>query len=105
MAKGKKTGGRVAGTPNKDNQSIADKLEELGCYPLEGMAKIAELAMEAKDYAMALQAFKELGQYVAPKRKSIEMNSHVTFEESLHDMSNDELDDTLKGYSLDPTKV
>ena len=77
MAKGKKTGGRVAGTPNKDNQSIADKLEELGCYPLEGMAKIAELAMEAKDYAMALQAFKELGQYVAPKRKSIEMSGEM----------------------------
>ena len=47
MAKGKKTGGRVAGTPNKDNQSIMDKLAELECDPLEGMAIIAREAMAA----------------------------------------------------------
>ena len=69
--------GRKKGTPNKNTQSIIDKLAELGCDPLDGMAKIAALSMEAKDYGMALQAFKELGQYVAPKRKSIEMTGEM----------------------------
>jgi len=105
MAAGKKYGGRVKGTPNKKNQSIMDKLAELNCDPLEGMARIAKRAMDEGEFMLAGSMYKELAQYVAPKRKSIEMNSHVTFEESLHDMSNDELDDTLKGYSLDPTKV
>ena len=105
MAKGKKTGGRVAGTPNKDNQSIMDKLAELNCDPLKGMTIIAEKSMEAKDYAMAFQCFKELGQYVAPKRKSIEVNSHVSFEQSLHGLTDDELDATLKGYNLDSTRI
>jgi len=30
---GKKTGGRIAGTPNKRNQHIADLAEELDCDP------------------------------------------------------------------------
>ena len=105
MAKGKKTGGRVAGTPNKDNQSIMDKLEALNCDPLEGMAKIAKKAMEEGEFMLAGTMFKELAQYVAPKRKSVEVNAHVSFEQSLQDLSDDELDATLKGYSLDATRV
>jgi len=97
--------GRKKGTPNKSTQTIMDKLSELNCDPLEGMARIAKRAMDEGEFMLAGNMYKELAQYVAPKRKSIEMQSHVTFEESLHDMSNDELDDTLKGYSLDPTKV
>ena len=80
MAKGKKTGGRVAGTPNKNNQTIMDKLAALDCDPLEGMAIIAKESMEAKDYVTALNAFKELGQYVAPKRKSIEVKGDLGVE-------------------------
>jgi hypothetical protein len=44
MAKGMKTGGRQKGTPNKNNQPIVDKLAELNCDPIEGMAKIARQA-------------------------------------------------------------
>ena len=105
MAKGKKTGGRVAGTPNKNNQTIMDKLAALDCDPIAGMATIAKESMRAKDYVTALNAFKELGQYVAPKRKSIEMNTHVTFEERLQHMTEDELDQELRGYSIDPAKL
>ncbi len=36
-----KTGGRRAGTPNKRPMEIATRLEELGCDPVEGMARIA----------------------------------------------------------------
>ena len=41
MAKGHKTGGRVAGTPNRKTQEISALLESLGCNPIEGMAQIA----------------------------------------------------------------
>ena len=77
MAKGKKTGGRVAGTPNKDNQSVMDKLASLKCDPIEGMAEIAITSMADGDYHLAFQCFKELGQYVAPKRKSIEVSGDL----------------------------
>ena len=105
MAKGKKTGGRVAGTPNKNNQTIMDKLAALDCDPITGMATIAKESMEAKDYVTALNAFKELGQYVAPKRKSIEMTTHVTYEDRLRSMSEDELNEELRGMEIDPANL
>ena len=105
MAKGKKTGGRVAGTPNKNNQSIMDKLAELECDPLEGMAIIAREAMAAGEYIIALNAYKELAQYVAPKRKSIEMTTHVTYEDRVRSMSEDELNEELRGMEIDPDNL
>lgn len=41
MAKGKKTGGRKPGTPNKGNQTAQEVLARLGHCPYEGMALIA----------------------------------------------------------------
>ena len=105
MAKGKKYGGRVAGTPNKPTQNIIDRLSELECDPIEGMATIARRAMEDGEFILAGTMFRELAQYVAPKRKSVEMNTHVSFEQKLQDMSQEELDDELRGYSIDPAKV
>jgi|TARA_R110001606_G_C15098436_1_gene619417 hypothetical protein len=105
MAKGMKTGGRQKGTPNKNNQPIIDKLAELNCDPIEGMATIARKAMDEGEFILAGTMFKELAQYVAPKRKSVEMNTHVTFEERLQHMTEDELDDELRGYSIDPAKL
>tara|TARA_R110000765_G_scaffold132095_1_gene230589 strand:+ start:251 stop:568 length:318 start_codon:yes stop_codon:yes gene_type:complete len=105
MAKGMKTGGRQKGTPNKNNQTIMDKLSDLNCDPIEGMATIARKAMDEGEFILAGTMFKELAQYVAPKRKSVEMNTHVTFEERLQHMTEDELDDELRGYKLDPAKL
>jgi len=85
MAKGgaRAGAGRKKGTKNKYNQLIADRLEELNCDPIEGMAIIAEEAMAAakslgefkdrKDaYTIAGNMYKELAGYVRPKLKSIE---------------------------------
>lgn len=72
MALGKKTGGRTKGTPNKANREIADKLAELNCDPIQGMAMIANQAFSEGDLSLAGQMYKELAQYVAPKRKAIE---------------------------------
>lgn len=41
MAKGTKTGGRAAGTPNKTTSTVRDALAALGCDVFSGMAQIA----------------------------------------------------------------
>ncbi len=83
MATGRKTGGRKKGAPNKRTQSVMEKLEALGCDPIEGMAKIAMNKKQKlgvrKDVPIELRAqmYKELAQYVAPKRKAAEKATEI----------------------------
>ena len=65
-----KTGGWKKGTPNRRTQDVIDRLAKLKCDAIEGMAKIAL----DKDAPLKIRAqmFKELAQYVAPKKKAIE---------------------------------
>ena len=70
MALGRKTGGRVAGTPNRRTQDVIERLALLGCDPIEGMARIA-MDMTTPVEVRA-RMFAELAGYVAPKRKAIE---------------------------------
>jgi hypothetical protein len=70
MAFGRKTGGRVAGTPNKRTQEVMERLDALGCDPIEGMARLA--MDEANPPELRGRMFAELAQYVAPKRKAVE---------------------------------
>lgn len=78
MPKGAKYGGRVKGTPNKNTQDIQAKLDALGCDPITGMAEIAAEARTAGDFNLAGQMYKELAQYIAPKRKAVEVQGDVT---------------------------
>ena len=65
MASGYKTGGRTPGTPNRKTQAVIDRLDALGCDPIEGMARIA---MDEKvEMSIRAQMYKELAQYVASK--------------------------------------
>lgn len=69
---GKREGaGRPAGSKNKRTEEIEEKLAALNCDPIEGMATIA--ADPTASQELKFQAFKELAQYVAPKRKAVEM--------------------------------
>tara|TARA_R110000737_G_C14163245_1_gene409926 strand:+ start:147 stop:455 length:309 start_codon:yes stop_codon:yes gene_type:complete len=95
MAKGYKTGGRVKGKPNKVQAEVAERLTVLDCDPIAGMVAIAKQAMVEGELVIAGNMFKELAQYVAPKRKSIEMTSHVTYKEELAEMSEEELNRRL----------
>jgi hypothetical protein len=70
MALGKKTGGRIKGTPNKGTLAVAERLEAIGCDPIEGMARIAMDIKTPIDIRAKL--YSELAQYIAPKRKAIE---------------------------------
>ena len=65
--------GRKAGTPNKRTKTIEEKLETLGCDPIVAMARLA--MDESEPSGLRFAALKELAQYVAPKRKAIEVSS------------------------------
>jgi hypothetical protein len=74
---GKRAGaGRKKGSAGKKTLAIEDRLSKLGCDPIAGMAKIAEEAMLIKDYQLAGSMYKELAQYVAPKRKAVEVSGN-----------------------------
>lgn len=74
MARGRKTGGREKGTLNRRTHDVMEKLEQLGCDPIEGMARIALQAEAGGDMSLAAMMYKELAPYVAPKRKAVEVS-------------------------------
>ncbi len=75
MARRYKTDGRTSGTPNRKTQAVIDRLEALGCDPIEGMGRIA---MDEKvEMSIRAQMYKELAQYGASKRKAIEVRSEA----------------------------
>ncbi|MFN0318448.1 MAG: hypothetical protein ACKVQA_25765 [Burkholderiales bacterium] len=70
MAKGQKTGGRQKGTPNRRTMELAERLDLLGCDPLEGMARIAMDSETPPELRGRMYA--ELAQYVYPKRRAVD---------------------------------
>jgi len=82
MALGKKTGGRQAGTPNKRTTELSERLEALGCDPIEGMAQIA--MDQANPPELRGRMYAELAGYLFPKRKATEIKvderPRVTFQ-------------------------
>ena len=71
MAERRKTGGRVKGTLNKATQDVQARLKELGCDPIEGMVILA--TDQSNSPELRGRMFSELAQYVAPKRKAVEI--------------------------------
>lgn len=80
---GNKTGGRVAGTPNKKNQEIQDLARELNCNP----AKVLMLIILGKheelkcsepeiDIDRRMTAAKELMPYLYGKRKPVDSDGN-----------------------------
>lgn len=68
-----KTGGRLAGTPNKRTTELVDRLEALGCDPVQGMAQIAMDLNNPADLRGRMYA--ELAQYLYPKRRATEIKT------------------------------
>jgi len=73
MSLGKKTGGRQKGTPTKRTLEAWQVLAELGCDPIEGMARIA--MDEKTSPELRGRMFAELTQYAYPKRKAVELTT------------------------------
>jgi hypothetical protein len=72
MALGFKTGGRTKGTPNRKSVEVMDKLEALGCDPIEGMARLAMDTSNSPE--LRGKMLSELAQYLYPKRKALEVD-------------------------------
>ncbi len=79
-----KTGGRKKGALNKRTADVIATLEGRDFDPIN---MLIDIALDAKgnnkdgsfqDKNLAFQACKELAQYVAPKRKAMEMTAEVT---------------------------
>src|ERR1700722_5906343 len=76
-----KTGGRQRGTPNRKTHELAEKLEGLGCDPIEGLAKIAmdaETAPELKVRCSGVQiaALREIADRTEGKpRQAIQVDA------------------------------
>lgn len=83
MALGKKTGGRVAGTPNKDNLQIVDLFDELEYEPAREVIKI--LKSGVLDPEVAINAHLKMMKFVHAERKAVEHSgkdgSLITIEE------------------------
>lgn len=85
--KGNKTGGRTKGTPNRRTQEVIDILNRLNCSPIEGLVNIATIAMEKQDYALAGNMYKELSQYMFPKRRAVEVAAEVRSNLEIEDLT------------------
>jgi hypothetical protein len=69
--RGAKTGGRRAGTPNKRTAELAERLIDLGCDPLAGLANIA--ADPTTDVALRARVYADLLPYLYPRRRAVEL--------------------------------
>jgi hypothetical protein len=68
----KKQGGRQKGSGNKINMAVAQRLAELGCDPIEGLARMAMDKDTPRELKFRCNA--ELAQYVQPKRRAVEVS-------------------------------
>lgn len=81
--KGKKTGGRVAGTPNKTSAAVRNAIAEMldGYFNSETFAQdIAEL--EPKDRVAAMEKF---AAYVSPKLQATSLDMSVESKKTIED--------------------
>ena len=67
--------GRPKGSLGEKTKAVQAKLEELGGDPIEALANISMDNSNTPE--LRFQANKELAQYVAPKRKAIEMDANL----------------------------
>jgi len=73
MAHGRKTGGRVAGTPNRRTEELVTRLEALGVDPVSGLALIAQDPTASLDLRARVQM--ELLGYMYPKRRALDVSA------------------------------
>ena len=70
-APGERRGGRRKGTPNRATMLVRERLAELGCDPVAGLAAIA--MDEANGLELRARCYSDLLSFSAPKPKSIEL--------------------------------
>lgn len=96
----RKGAGRPKGSKNQRTQAVEEMLSGMGCSPIEALARIAMMAEEDAQGAepadrlphmnLAKDCYKELAQYVAPKRKAVEHSGNVGRTVKVVDLTGDE---------------
>ena len=81
MAAGYKTGGRVAGTPNRQTRDVTELLASLGHDPIAAMVRIARNPKASLDLRGRMNA--ELAHYVYPKRKAVELSGDLRLQSEI----------------------
>ena len=66
-----KTGGRKKGTPNKRTSLVERLLEKMEADPIGHMSRV--MMDEGADARLRFDCARELAQYIAPKRKALEV--------------------------------
>jgi hypothetical protein len=74
--RGKKTGGRLPGTPNKQTTDLIEliKFKYPGYHPVVALVDIAN---SSQDISIRLQANKEVAKYICPQIKSVELRDNT----------------------------
>ena len=67
--------GRPKGALGEKTLAVQTKLEKLDCDPIEALAMIAKDTNNTAE--LRFQANKELAQYIAPKRRAVEMDAAI----------------------------
>jgi hypothetical protein len=68
MAKGRKTGGRKAGTPNASTFTLREQVEQTAGGPLPVLlAQLGKKAMDKGDHQLAVTAYAKAAAYVYPR--------------------------------------
>ena len=67
--------GRPKGSLGTKTKAVQEKLEALDCDPIEALAMIAKDTNNTAE--LRFQANKELAQYIAPKRRAVEMDASL----------------------------
>ena len=75
MALGRKTGGRLAGTPNKRTDLLTAKLGSLGLDPVDELCRIA--MSDDVDVELRARVLMDLMGYVYPKRKALDSATSI----------------------------
>lgn len=74
---------RPLGSKNQRRIDVDERLAALNCKPLEGMARIAKIAEENGEYALAGNMYKELIKYVLPQLKAVEHSGNIDGNQSI----------------------
>lgn len=89
-------GNAAASRAVPDDPDVADQLRTLDCDPIAGMARLAQ--DESQPTSLWARMYAELANYVAPRRKAIELTGPAgsPVKVDVSNLSNDELR-TLEG--------
>tara|TARA_R100000234_G_scaffold119919_1_gene104335 strand:+ start:437 stop:745 length:309 start_codon:yes stop_codon:yes gene_type:complete len=92
----RKGAGRPKGSLGDKSLAVQALLEKVGCNPIEALANIAMDNSNTPE--LRFQANKELAQYVAPKRRAVELDAEVDGGISVNVLSFSETKNKDEGY-------